>query len=212
MRTLIFATPSSGSSEFKRNLIKRFQYDIDFGEIFNPRTFKKKLTRNIINNKEWQNFCKQSSLVDITKLIAEYQIQKFSESNNCIAKLFSDHLSRLEDKDILNYCNTLCNTADKIFYLQRENKKEQVVSRAVRFIKGEPDKELMYSYKGDLSNDILNEHFEHYKKYTNIMAQVFKNYPGEVVTLERDIKDTTSEGRYVYKGDWELPEELPLLV
>jgi len=44
------------------------------------------------------------------------------------------------------------------------------------------------------------------------MAQVFTNYPGEVVTLERDIEDTTSEGRYVYKGDWELPEELPLLV
>ena len=79
MRTLIFATPSSGSSEFKRNLIKRFQYDIDFGEIFNPRTFKKKLTRNIINNKEWQNFCKQTSLVDITKLIAEYQIQKHKD-------------------------------------------------------------------------------------------------------------------------------------
>jgi hypothetical protein len=43
------------------------------------------------------------------------------------------------------------------------------------------------------------------------VANVFEKYPGEVVTLEKDILDTTFENRYVYKGDWQLPEELPLL-
>ena len=69
----------------------------------------------------------------------------------------------------------------------------------------------MYTYKGDLSNDILNENFEHYKKNINIIEKIFKKYPGDVITLEKDVEDTTFQNRYVYKGDWQLPEELPLL-
>ncbi len=211
MRTLIFATPSTGSSEFKSNLCKRMKYDFNFGEILNERTFKKKLSKNIIDKEEWNIFCEENSALHYTEQLAQFQIKRFTESKNCIAKLFPDHLHLLSIDLILNYCYKLCEVADKIFYLQRENKKEQIVSRSVRFINGLPDKKLMYTYKGDLSNEILNENFEHYKKYLNIIEKVFKNYPGQIVTLERDIEDTTAEGRYVYKGDWELPEELPFL-
>ena len=34
MRTLIFATPSSGSTDFKSNLCKRNEYDLNFGDDF----------------------------------------------------------------------------------------------------------------------------------------------------------------------------------
>jgi len=211
MRTLIFATPSTGSSKFKSNLSRSNNYDLDFGEILNKRTFKKKLSRNIIDNKEWQNFCEENPALHYTEQLAQFQIKRFTESKNCIAKLFPDHLHLLSIDLILKYCSKLCEVADKIFYLQRENKKEQIVSRSVRFINGLPDKKLMYTYKGNISDNILNENFQHYKKYINIIEKVFKEYPGDVVTLERDIEDTTFENRYVYKGDWQLPEELPLL-
>tara|TARA_R110001606_G_scaffold320416_1_gene467322 strand:+ start:4920 stop:5579 length:660 start_codon:yes stop_codon:yes gene_type:complete len=211
MRTLIFTTPSTGSTEFKSKLCKRNNYDINFGEILNERTFKKKLSKNIINKKEWQEFCEEHHTLDYTEQLAQFQIKRFTESKNCIAKLFPDHLHLLSIDLISKYCSKLCDVADKIFYLQRENKKEQIVSRSVRFINGVPDKKLMYTYKGDLSNDILNENFEHYKKNINIIEKIFKKYPGDVITLEKDVEDTTFQNRYVYKGDWQLPEELPLL-
>ena len=213
MRTLIFATPSTGSSEFKNNLCEKNNYDLDFHEIFNSITFNKKMNSipPKIDIREWGNFCKQRQDLPKAEVLALYQIQRFEQSTNSIAKLFPEHLYELATDLIIKYCSKLCEVADKIFYLQRENKKEQIVSRAVRFLNGKADKNLMYTYKGDLSNDILDENFDHYKKYINIVANVFEKYPGEVVTLEKDILDTTFENRYVYEGDWQLPEELPLL-
>ena len=135
MRTLIFATPSSGSTDFKSNLCKRNEYDLNFGEILNERTFKKKLSRNIIDNEEWKIFCEENSALNYTEQLAQFQIKRFTESKNCIAKLFPDHLHLLNIDLILKYCSKLCEVADKIFYLQRENKKEQIVSRSVDLLK-----------------------------------------------------------------------------
>tara|TARA_X000000950_G_C13717972_1_gene578998 strand:- start:164 stop:820 length:657 start_codon:yes stop_codon:yes gene_type:complete len=217
MRTLIVASPSSGSSEFKRSLAQSNNYDSNFGEIFNPGTFKTKLAKEVICSKEWMNFCLESNLVLSSELIAQFQINAFEKTTNSIAKVFPTHLNKLGTKDIIKYISKLCGVANKIYYMQRENKKEQIVSRSVRFINGNgtghPDdlKKLMYTYKGDLSDDVLNENFDFYQKEVYIINEIYKKYPGEVITLERDIEDTTSEGRYVYTGDWELPEELPLL-
>ena len=75
MRTLIFATPSSGSTDFKSNLCKRNEYDLNFGEILNERTFKKKLSRNIIDNEEWKIFCEENSALNYTEQLAQFQIK-----------------------------------------------------------------------------------------------------------------------------------------
>jgi hypothetical protein len=206
-KILIIGTPRTGSSNFARS-IARDRNCSKIGEIFNHKTFKKRLLRQKIDFTEWETFRNNYKDLDEHEQMVKFQIDYFNSRNNIIAKLFPEHLHRLEEEKMLKYALKLCSCADEIFYTQRLDKKLQTISKSISLLTKEWN-EHREPFEGELTDFMLSEVFKEIKDANNKVIDIFKKYSGTIINLDED--DSPYQNRYRYKGDWQLPEELPIL-
>lgn len=207
MRILIVGTPRTGSTNFAKQISKN-KNCIRVGEIFNLQTFKKHLARQKVDINEWECFKNDQKELEELEQMAKFQIKMFKEKDNIVAKLFPEHLNKLGFDKVFKYSFELCDIADEIYYTQRLDKKAQTISKSVSLLTKHWNKDRK-PFEGELSNFMLSETFKDIKEETVKVLNIFKKYRGEVINLVE--KNNPYPNRYAYEGDWELPEELPIL-
>ena len=139
-----------------------------------------------------------------------HPVQAYGKGNNY---LDGGHLS---DALILKYSYYLCEIADKIIYIQRQDTLEQVVSWCVaRQQWSEGDQSPWLSERMNYSKQITNEQLDNsYKKMAKnqeLIAEIYKKYPAEVITLEKDLEHRPYLNKYNYEGDWNIPQTFKML-
>ena len=207
MRILIVGTPRTGSTNFAEQISKN-KNCIRVGEIFNSQTFKKRLARQKVDINEWECFKNDQKELEELEQMAKFQIKMFKEKDNIVAKLFPEHLNELVIDKVFKYSFELCDMADEIYYTQRLDKKAQTISKSVSLLTKHWIKDRK-PFDGELSDFMLSETFKDIKEETVKVLNIFKKYRGEVINLVE--KDNPYPNRYAYKGDWQCPEELPVL-
>jgi len=206
-RILIIGTPRTGSTTFANSIaIDRNCEKI--GEIFNHKTFRKRLLRKKINFTDWEKFSNENKNLDEHEQMVNFQIDYFKSRNNVVAKLFPAHLERLGDEKTFKYSFELCESADEIYYTQRLDKKAQTISKAVSLALKNWSKQRP-KFEGQLTGYRLNEIFNDIKIENNKVIDIFKKYSGTIINLDEN--ENPYQNRYKYEGNWQLPEELPIL-
>ena len=99
-RILIVGTPRTGSTNFAQEISKNRNCN-RVGEIFNLQTFKKRLSRQKVDLNEWKSFKNNNTQLNELEQMAMFQIKMFKETDNVVAKLFPEHLNKLQDYLVL---------------------------------------------------------------------------------------------------------------
>ena len=106
--------------------------------------------------------------------------------------------------------------ADVIFYLQRENTLEQVVSYAVSMISDGPRPNSLASSRSRtpvldgyvIGDEELNASYQRLKAQHDMIQDIYNEFPSTVLTLETDCANDPYPNRYEYTGSWTPPENL----
>ena len=143
---------------------------------------------------------------------AEDKINKFKQRSNVVAKL---HPSQL-DTDNLNTYYRICELADEIIYLQRQDTRQQVISFAVakeQFNKDDKTPWLRNRkiFENNLSDKILDDVFERLDKNNNLIHKIYEKFPSKVITLEKDLTYEPYPNKYNYEGNWQPPYNFKML-
>ena len=149
---------------------------------------------------------------------ADSRLSTFTD--NTITKL---HPYQVNNIDI---CLQLCELADTIIYTHRKNTLDQVVSYAVAsqpsidnyFEHGilylsdiTPWKEDRNPATKEPTPEWLDDAFTKLSENDKIIAELYKQYPGEVV-IQEDIKPYNPyPHKYIYTGKWKLPYSFKVL-
>jgi hypothetical protein len=206
-RILIIGTPRSGSTNVAKELSKERKCN-RLGEIFNHKTFKKRLLRKKIDFTEWEKFSSKYKNLQEHEQMVKFQIDYFKQRDNLIAKLFPEQLYCLGEEKMFKYAFELCECADEIYYTQRLDKKAQTISKSISLLTKVWNK-YRQPFEGELTDFMLSETFKEIKNGNNKVIEIYKKYSGTVINLDEE--DNPYQNRYVYKGEWQLPEELPVL-
>jgi len=146
----------------------------------------------------------------------EENINQYKFNDNVVAKLHPSQLVEKRKSAILRLCYQICEVADNIVYTQRQDTKQQVISYAVALIQfNKADKtpwlENRKVYKEELSNEYLDEIFKRLETNQLLIEEIYKKFPGEAITLEKDLDQTPYPNKYNYKGDWNVPYNFKML-
>jgi hypothetical protein len=142
-------------------------------------------------------------------------LNEFNIKEDCIAKLCPTQL-KANDRKILTICYELCEMADDIVYMQRQNTTEQVISFAVA------NSQFSHSnitpwlsdrepYDAKLTDEKLDKSFNQLNRNHLFIKELYKRYKGTVYTLEKDFKHEPYPNKYTYKGNWKAPYDFTML-
>jgi len=184
--------------------------------IGSPRTGGHSVLENLTSD-EHRNFgeilfCKEE---DDCKSIIESRIQDYNLSKKCIAKVIPGQ-TPFDRKFIKRQCFKLCEMADTIYYTQRESITDQVISYAVACKQFDindvsPWRSNRKLYSEQLSTNDLDKAFDNLSFYSKLVLEIYKEYPGQVFTLEDDLEYNPYPNRYTYNGDWQPPYKFRML-
>ena len=143
---------------------------------------------------------------------AENKINKFKQRSNVVAKLHPSQL--ITDSENTYY--RLCELADEIIYIQRQDTRQQVISFAVakeQFDKLDKRPWLRNRkvFNNNLTDEILDDVFERLDKNNRLIQKIFKKFPSKVITLEKDLPYDPYPHKYNYTGNWQPPYNFKML-
>ena len=106
--------------------------------------------------------------------------------------------------------------ADVIFYLQRENTLEQVVSYAISMTSEGPRPNSLASSRArtarldgyEINDDLLNASYQRLKTQHDMIQDIYTEFPSKILTLETDCANNPYPNRYEYTGSLTPPENL----
>ena len=215
MKTLVIGSPRTGSWSLM-DILSEGQTGI--------KTFYEILQTNRANDPSEWRIAEYDSLVEQFDYatLENYEdnitalFKLFDQTPNCIAKVFPAQMPA-NDITILQKCFSLCEMADNINYIQRQDTRQQVISYAV----GIKNKKLVPKnhawrssrpqYKEELSHDELTSAFNSLAHYNRLVAEIYAQYPGKVYTLEKDLPQKPYQNKYEYTGDWQVPYNFKML-
>lgn len=146
--------------------------------------------------------------------IIENRIQEFNNSSKCIAKLIPGQTTL--DKNLLKkQCFKMCEMADNIFYTQRRNTLDQVLSYAVAVKQFNiedvsPWKRNRKMFYEQIEDSDLEKAFITLEYYHNLVLEIYNKYPSKVFTLE-DLEYKPYPNKYNYSGSWNVPYNFKML-
>lgn len=227
MKILVFGSMRSGSTYLAKKLSKKYDI-INLDEILHIYELDKKLKEGYFNDTEvkiWLDVCsnklktKNINLEDtyienlnkeiFSELCAEFYLKYLEKYDNFVIKILS-HSLFLDDAKNYNFLIKFAKMVDKIYYTQRINSMDQIVSLCVAV-----SDNVFYSdrqpFTKELSNEQLDWAYQNLKKQVRLLNNMYFNYPGEIITLENIPDQNPYPNKFTYKGDWVLPKKLPLI-
>ena len=119
-------------------------------------------------------------------------------------------------KQSVRSCLRICEIADNIIYVQRENTREQTISYAVALAQTDsvdtsPWLRHRKSYQNKILDADLNEAFAKLDVNNKMIQEIYAKFPGNVITLEKDLPYDPYPNKYNYKGDWQPPYSLRMI-
>lgn len=164
------------------------------------------------NSYEQQGYMGLGELLTNLDNNAKEKLEKFKQRLNVVAKLHPSQLST----DSPNTYYRLCEMADEIIYIQRQDTRQQVISFAVA--KEQFDKKNKAPwlrnreiFNKDLSDEILEDVFKRLDKNDKIIQDLYKKFPSKVITLEKDLPYDPYPHKYNYTGKWQPPYNFKML-
>jgi len=183
MKVILVATPRSGSMSVYKMLRQRYSLDNNFFEIFNPATANWKGSNTAFILHQWE---------------------KWSSTENSIAKIDPYHIYRRAPKDVADkILNDMLIQCDKIVYCYRRNTTEQINSLAL----AKKTKEWRRDNRNTII-DITNQEFfwcgeSLLFRYEQLIS-LLKTYRGDVLCMEDVLDYEPYENRpdikYEYTG------------
>ncbi len=183
MKVILVATPRSGSMSVYKMLRQRYSLDNNFFEIFNPATANWKGSNTAFILHQWE---------------------KWSSTENSIAKIDPYHIYRRAPKDVADKILTdMLTQCDKIVYCYRRNTTEQINSLAL----AKKTKEWRRDNRNTII-DITNQEFfwcgeSLLFRYEQLIS-LLKTYRGDVLCMEDVLDYEPYENRpdikYEYTG------------
>ena len=183
MKVILVATPRSGSMSVYKMLRQRYSLDNNFFEIFNPATANWKGSNTAFILHQWE---------------------KWSSTENSIAKIDPYHIYRRAPKDVADKILTdMLTQCDKIVYCYRRNTTEQINSLAL----AKKTKEWTSDNRNTII-DITNQEFfwcgeSLLFRYEQLIS-LLKTYRGDVLCMEDVLDYEPYENRpdikYEYTG------------
>jgi hypothetical protein len=183
MKVILVATPRSGSMSVYKMLRQRYSLDNNFFEIFNPATANWKGSNTAFILHQWE---------------------KWSNTENSIAKIDPYHIYRRAPKDVADKILTdMLTQCDKIVYCYRRNTTEQINSLAL----AKKTKEWRRDNRNTII-DITNQEFfwcgeSLLFRYEQLIS-LLKTYRGDVLCMEDVLDYEPYENRpdikYEYTG------------
>jgi hypothetical protein len=141
----------------------------------------------------------------------ENKIKKFKERSNVVGIL---HPSQM--KQGITSCLRLCEIADEIIYLQRQDTFMQTISYAVALEQTSKDDRSPWlrsrkTFNNKINNVDLDNAFLKLEENYKIIQQIYDKFPSKVITLEKDLPYEPYPNKYNYVGDWEIPFKFKML-
>ena len=144
---------------------------------------------------------------------SESKIKKFKESSNVVGIL---HPNGGNVSLGITSCLRLCEIADEIIYLQRQDTFMQTISYAVALEQTSKDDRSPWlrsrkTFNNKINNVDLDNAFLRLNENYKIIQQIYDKFPSKVITLEKDLPYEPYPNKYNYVGDWEVPFNLTML-
>ena len=147
------------------------------------------------------------------------KIEKFKKRSNVVGKLHPNQMQEQKlfvQENILRSCYRLCELADELIYLQREDTKQQIISFAVAVLQfNSKDKSPWLKNRNNfmehLDKDFLDEIFKRLEVNQILIEKIYEKFPSKVITLEKDLPYEPYPNKYNYKGNWQPPYNFKLL-
>ena len=226
MKILIVGAMRTGGHYLGKRLSKKHNL-FYLGEILNTFTHNKYLKNGYFDDVEtkiWLDICFNKFNTKIcledtyleklnhyifSELVAEFYLKVLERQENYVIKIIADSLHMDESASITFLCK-YAKIVDKIYYTQRLNLMDQVVSLSVARKSGDW-MENRDTFDKELSDDELTDAYQLLIKQYRILNNLYSQYPGEVVTLEKQLEQKPYPNKFIYKGDWVLPKKFPLI-
>lgn len=183
MKVILVATPRSGSMSVYKMLRQRYSLDNNFFEIFNPGTANWNGTNTAFILHQWE---------------------KWSNTENSIAKIDPYHIYRRAPKDVADKILTdMLTQCDKIVYCYRRNTTEQINSLAL----AKKTKEWRRDNRNTIIETTQQEFFwcgeSLLFRYEQLIS-LLKSYKGDVLCMEDVLDyepyDNRPNTKYQYTG------------
>lgn len=139
------------------------------------------------------------------------KISKFNKRSKVVGIL---HPSQMQNSTTT--CLRLCEIADEIIYLQRQNTFEQTVSYAVALKQTDrydrsPWLRNRKIYKNTINDTDLKNAFLKLEENYEKIQKLYEKFPDRILTLEKDLTHKPYPNKYNYKGKWEPPYNFKML-
>ena len=144
---------------------------------------------------------------------SESKIKKFKESSNVVGIL---HPNGGAPSLGVTSCLRLCEFADEIIYLHRQDTFMQTISYAVALQQSNradwsPWLKTRKTFNNEISDVDLDNAFLRLKENYEMIKQIYDIFPSKVITLEKDLPYEPYPNKYNYVGDWEVPFNFTML-
>jgi|TARA_Y100000022_G_C13056559_1_gene286900 hypothetical protein len=141
----------------------------------------------------------------------ESKIKKFKERSKVVGILHPTQM-----KQSVRSCLRICEIADNIIYVQREDTREQSISYAVALAQTDsvdtsPWLRHRKTYQNEILDTDLNEAFAKLDVNNKMIQEIYAKFPSNVITLEKDLPYDPYPNKYNYKGDWQPPYSLKMI-
>tara|TARA_R110002153_G_C13041408_1_gene469912 strand:+ start:36 stop:584 length:549 start_codon:yes stop_codon:yes gene_type:complete len=144
---------------------------------------------------------------------SESKIKRFKERSNIVGIL---HPNGGAPSLGVTSCLRLCEFADEIIYLHRQDTFMQTISYAVALQQASKDDlspwfDTRKTYNNKISNEDLDNAFLRLNENYKMIKQIYDIFPSKVITLEKDLPYEPYPNKYNYVGDWEVPFNFTML-